>query len=102
VKSFFYNGIADEEAGQLCMKAKGTKENILSYSLCRNGREWVRVKGHGTEGCRLAKSGSEMWLYISNRLDYPDLSWGNYQRNLQAKELTGGSTELQILPAASR
>ncbi len=82
-KSFFYNGISDEVLSeQFTNVAKGTKENIRTYNLYEKGREVVSVQGNGDVSCRIAKGDDKFILYIDNEMDYIDLSWGNYQRNI--------------------
>jgi hypothetical protein len=81
-KSFYYNGTDDEIPDLLTNVARGTKENIFEYNLFLAGKGEIRVDGDGSESCRIDKQAGSIWLYISNMIDYPDLSWGNYQRNI--------------------
>ena len=81
-KSFYYNGTDDETPDLLTNVARGTKENIFEYNLFMAGKGEIRVDGSGSESCRIDKQSDSIWLYISNMIDYPDLSWGNYQRNI--------------------
>jgi hypothetical protein len=97
-KSFFYEGIQDETSDQLSMVAKATKENILEYILQLNGIGSIEVVGNGREGCRIDKQGNHIFLYINNELDYPDLSWGNYQRNIKVGKEYHGNAKIKINP----
>jgi hypothetical protein len=81
-KSFYYNGTEDEIPELLTNVARGTKENIFEYNLFLNGKGKISVDGSGSESCRIDKKSGKIWLCISNMIDYPDLSWGNYQRNI--------------------
>jgi hypothetical protein len=84
-KSFYYNGTDDETPDQLTNISRATKENIFEYKLCLIGDGEISVAGSGSESCRIDKQSDNIWLYISNMIDYPDLSWGNYQRNITLK-----------------
>lgn len=97
-KSFFYEGIQDENSDQLSMVAKATKENIFAYSLQLNGMGSIAVAGDGQEGCRIDKQGNHIFLYINNELDYPDLSWGNFQRNIKVGKAYQGTARIKINP----
>jgi beta-galactosidase len=81
-KSFFYDEKKNEEANQLTYIAKATKENILEYSLLNNGSGSFYVSCTGKVGCRISKKDNMIELFINNLWDYPDLAWGNYQRNI--------------------
>ncbi len=82
-KSFYYDGTGNESAGlQLTHIAKATKENIRTYHLSKNGMVLLSVLGKGDIGCRIAKARDRIQLFVNNEMDYIDLSWGNYQRNI--------------------
>jgi hypothetical protein len=86
-KSFYYDGIGNEKPGeQLTNIARATKEKIYEYSLMNNGKKVLSVEGNGEDGCRIAKQGKELFLFVNNELDYVDISWGNYQRNILLKD----------------
>ena len=80
-KSFYYDGISDKYE-QMTFIAKATKENILRYILRQDGPGSVSVSGTGNEACRIDKRDNRMELIIDNLWDYPDLAWGNYQKNI--------------------
>ena len=82
-KSFYYNGTANEVAGdQLSNSAKATKENIIEYSIINENQEILSVNSNGELSCRIAKEKDKIYLFINNEMDYIDLSWGNYQRDI--------------------
>jgi len=88
--SFLYDGNKNEVANQLTYIAKATKENIRKYNLLNKGSGSITVTGTGNEGCRINKKDNNIELFINNLWDYPDLAWGNYQRNiLPDKEYSG-------------
>jgi hypothetical protein len=85
-KSFYYEGIEDEAPGKkLTYKAKATKENIYEYALLKENERILRVHSNKQHSCRLSKKYERLVLYIDNEMDYVDLSWGNYQRNIKLK-----------------
>jgi len=82
-KSFYYDGTDNESiCEQLTNIAKATKENIRNYNLHNNGREVLSVFGNSDISCRIAKKGNRIILFVNNEMDYVDLSWGNFQRNI--------------------
>ncbi|MEN8247750.1 MAG: glycoside hydrolase family 2 TIM barrel-domain containing protein [Bacteroidota bacterium] len=82
-KSFYYDGIENEVLqGQLTNKARATKENIYNYELYDGGLPIISVVGNGDISCRIAKHNNKIKLFANNEMDYVDLSWGNYQRNI--------------------
>jgi hypothetical protein len=98
-KSFYYDGTTDEDrASRLINKARATKENILEYSLLRRGQKMLTVKANGDVHCRLSKPGDTLDLSISNEMDYPDLGWGNYQRDILSGTEYSTAIILQLLP----
>ncbi len=83
-KSFYYNGTANESPyNQLTNIAKATKENILRYDLIIDREPFFSVIGNGDIICRIAKIEDSIQLYANNEIDYVDLSWGNFQRNIK-------------------
>ena len=95
-KSFYYDGTADELPGTgLTNRAKGTKENILEYSLLMQEQQILTIHADGDVHCRLAKEEGQLHLYIDNAMDYVDLSWGNYQRNLRMRGRWSGSVSVE-------
>jgi hypothetical protein len=98
-KSFFYEGIGDETTADLTRMAKATKEHIAVYSLDGKGRPGLSVEGDGRISCRLAKNDGRIELMINGMLDYPDLSWGNYQRNIPSGGPLSGTVRIVFRPA---
>ncbi len=94
-KSFFYNGIENEEANELTNISRATKENVIDYTLSIMGEGELSVYGDGKTACRIAKKDEMLFLYINNEIDYPDLSWGNYTRNIPLKDNYSGKVTLQ-------
>jgi hypothetical protein len=86
-KSFYYEGIVNEQPGKvLTHKAKATKENISEYTLIKEDQILLKVLDNGSLSCRLSEYNEKLVLFINNEMDYVDLSWGNYQRNIKLKK----------------
>jgi hypothetical protein len=86
-KSFYYEGTEHESPGdQLTYQAKSTKEDIIQYRLLKENSIILSVQSDGRHSCRIAKNDESLHLFINNKIDYVDLSWGNYQRNIKIKE----------------
>jgi hypothetical protein len=98
-KSFFYEGIGDETSAELTRMAKATKEHISVYSLDGKGRLGLSVEGDGRLSCRIAKTEGRIELVINGMLDYPDLSWGNYQRNIASGGPLSGTARIVFHPS---
>ena len=81
-KSFYYDGIEDEKSNQLTNIAKSTKENIRKYSLLKNEKEMISIYGTENVSGRLNKEAEKLYLHANNQIDYVDLSWGNYQKDI--------------------
>jgi hypothetical protein len=81
-KSFYYDGIENETGDQILQIAKATKENIREYALHIKSGGSIAVNGPDGTGCRINKIGNGIGLYINRLIDYPDLSWGNFERNI--------------------
>ena len=93
-KSFFYNGTGDETDNQLLNISRSTKENIYLYRLnVKEGGE-VTVPGRGDRSCRSVKDGEKITLLINDIIDYPDISWGNYSRNIILKKDHSGKADI--------
>jgi len=97
-KSFYYNGTGGETNADLTYVASATKEHVLEYSLLKNDVKWVTVKGKGAVSCRLEKNEKALVLYFNSEMDYVDLSWGNYQRNIILEGRYTGEIEFKITP----
>jgi hypothetical protein len=98
-KSFFYEGSGDETSAELTRMAKATKEHITVYSLNGKDRLDLTVDGDGRMSCRIAKNEGRIELLINDMLDYPDLSWGNYQRNIASGGPLSGTVRIVFHPA---
>jgi len=100
-ESFYYSGISSEVKGtQLTRIAKSTKEGILEYHLKTHGKPLFSVKGNRHISCRIAKSGNAIRHYINNKSDYVDLSWGNFQRDIQLDRTYSNEIEFTIQTSA--
>lgn len=96
-KSFYYDGTTDELIKErLTNIAKGTKEDISQYRLHGNGREILSVVSDGDASCRIAKTENKILLFINNEMDYIDLSWGNYQRDILLDKDYSGEVVVRI------
>jgi len=95
-KSLFNDGSSNETTGQLTYVAKATKDNIREYSLLMKGMGCFTVIGMAKEGCRINKKDNRIELFINNLFDYPDLAWGNYQRNLLLDKKYSGKIHTSI------
>ncbi len=83
-KSFYYEGTEDEVSGKrLTYMAKATKEHIYKYVLHMENKQILTVQSDKQHSCRLSERDERLILYINNEMDYIDLSWGNYQRNIK-------------------
>ncbi len=97
-KSFYYNGTAKENIKEeLTYIAKATKENIFMYNLFNGNSIIASVIGSGNENCRLSKNGKNISLFINNRIDYFNIGWGNYQRNIKLDKKYSNKIEIQII-----
>jgi len=95
-KSFFYNGIDDENDGQLINIARSTKENILKYKLnIKSGGQLV-VHGKGDKSCRIVKENNQIQLHVNDIVDYPDINWGNYSRRIVFNNPFSGSATISF------
>jgi len=98
-KSFYYEGIENElTREQLTNIAKSTKENIREYNLCKNRLEVLSVLGNGNISCRIAKAENKILMFVNNEMDYIDLSWGNFQRNIMLHGKQTNEVVIQINP----
>ncbi len=95
-KSFFYDGVDDEADHQLVNIARSTKENIREYCLISGTGTEIRVHGDYPRSCRIMLSGNSLQLMISDLVDYPDISWGNYSRNYQISDKFTGQASLTL------
>lgn len=71
----------------LTQMAKGMKENIYRYTLSATGvKAGLTVcSPDASLACRTSKRGDgQLMLYINNRWDYPEITWGNYCKTLEA------------------
>ncbi len=97
-KSFYYNGTQKENIKEeLTYISKATKENILTYKLFNGNNTLATVIGSGNESCRLTKNGKVISLFISNQIDYFNIGWGNYQRNIKLDKRFSDRIEIQII-----
>jgi hypothetical protein len=102
-KSFFYDGVEGERRGEaLTYIAKSTKENIKAYSLFKGNGRAMTVRGNGKVSCRIEKKSGGLALFLNNELDYPDLSWGNYQRNILLRDHYTNKIVIQVNTASGR
>lgn len=97
-KSFYYDGINKDTVRQLTYIAKSTKENIREYVLSKSNGEKISINGTGKEACRIQKNGHSIELFINNLWDYPDLAWGNYQKNILPGKEISGQCQISINP----
>ncbi len=82
-KSFFYEGPEDELIkDQFTNIARSTKENIRKYCLYKNGQEIISIQSNGSVSGRLEKVSENVHIFANNQMDYVDLNWGNFQRNI--------------------
>ena len=83
-KSFYYGGSGDEAINEeLTHIARATKEHIREYNLCKNGEHVLSVLGRGDVSCRIALADNGILLFANNKMDYVDLEWGNFQKNIK-------------------
>jgi hypothetical protein len=102
-KSFYYNGTDNELLGEnLTNIAKATKEKIQEYNLYKKGQKVVSVTGNGDISCRIAKKENRIILFANNKMDYIDLSWGNYQHNILLDKKYSNKVEIIINTAPNK
>ena len=97
-KSFYYNGIRNEADGDLTNIARASKENIIEYNLHMKNGSCLSVSGFGSTACRIAKNNRRIELFINDKMDYPDLSWGNYQRDIMLAGPYKGKVKFTFIP----
>ena len=97
-KSFYYDGTDDETSNQLTFIAKGTKEKVFEYTLLKDNNKVVSIQSKGEVSCRLEQNNNLLDIYINNQLDYIDLSWGNYQRNILLEGTFKGENTIILQP----
>ena len=95
-KSFYYEGTESETNDVLTHVVSATKEHVLEYALLKNKTKVLTVKDKGNVSCRLEKHGTNMVLYLNNEVDYVDLSWGNYQRNIILEGAYNGKVRFDL------
>jgi hypothetical protein len=82
-KSFYYNGTEKEDIkNQLTFIAKATKENIYHYAISQKSDNKISVSGNADVSCRIAGDKNGITLYANNLIDYINIGWGNYQRDI--------------------
>lgn len=81
-KSFYYGGTDNELSKQLTNISKSTKENIKKFQLLKNKREMISIYSNGDASARLSMVEDKLYLHANNLIDYIDLSWGNFQRDI--------------------
>lgn len=95
-KMFYYEGTGNETSDQLTQLVKASKENVYHYSLHSKKVKRFEVLGEGKIACRIDKEGTQINLNVMDVLDYPDLEWGNFQKNILPKEKLSGSVHFKI------
>ena len=58
--------------------------------------EAISVQGDGNVSCRLEKQNNKLSLYINNKMDYPDLNWGNHMNNIKLGKTYSDTIKLII------
>lgn len=95
-KSFFYNGTSDETGADLTFVAKASKENISHYELLTKMKSKIRVKPVVETSCRINKEMNQVELCINQLIDYPDLAWGNYTKNISSTGRHDGKIMIEV------
>jgi hypothetical protein len=96
-KSFFYDNPESElDDKSLTHIAKSTKENVYTYTLMNSGVDAISVQGLGKVSCRLAMQNKELHLYINNKIDYPDLKWGNHMNNIKLRGMYSDTVKIKL------
>ncbi|MEM6395121.1 MAG: glycoside hydrolase family 2 TIM barrel-domain containing protein [Bacteroidota bacterium] len=86
-KSFYYSGTTNESIDvQLTNAARASKDMINQYALNMGDEKLLEVHEEGDVSCRLAGREDGITLFINNEMDYVDLSWGGYQRNIKLSD----------------
>jgi beta-galactosidase len=95
-KSFFYDGTDSETDDQPVNVARSTKENVFVYRLSIKSGGDLTVEGNGDISCRIEKKGEHIALFVSDLIDYPDISWGNFSRNISLKGEHSGKAVIRF------
>ncbi len=95
-KSFFYNGTDSETDDQPVNVARSTKENVYVYRLSIKSGGDLSIEGNGDISCRIEKKGDHIALFVSDLIDYPDISWGNFSRNITLKTEHSGKALMRL------
>lgn len=91
VEDFFVLGrAAASYAKRLTNAARAAREQVETYRLSGPASA-LSVHSQANHACRLdvVADGQGLELQVLHYLDYPDLSWGNYMRQITASEARG-------------
>ena len=68
----------------------------MTYNLYNKGREILSVLGQRDIACRIEKRENSIQLFANNKMDYIDLSWGNFQRNIVLNKMYSDKVVFKI------
>jgi len=91
-KNFYYFGLSgNDNARPLTNIAKSMKENIRNYRLLHDDETVIEVMSAAAKtACRVNRNAlGKLILYVDTRWDYPDISWGDYSKNIPVQPHTG-------------
>ncbi len=99
--SFFYHG---DTTASLPYIATAYKENVQTYSLTDEGIQISTVRNDENEtAARIFYDESgETKLRLVSMMDYPNLAWGNYMRNLKVPDYYFAHFKLYIEEKGTR
>lgn len=93
--SFFYHGMVD--APRMSFLATGYKEDVEAFTLTgESGRLQVAGVEENTVHARIFRENGQLRLRLVSLLDYPNLEWGNYMRNIELPDRFQGHFNLVL------
>lgn len=94
--NYYYWADAGANCSQpLTQMAKGMKENIYHYTLSTKADNpgFSVLSPDASLACRMNKGADgQLFLYINNQWDYPEIAWGNYCKTLEVTPCYGQVT----------
>lgn len=94
VVNFYYFGI--DTTLRYSNLARSLKENIWQFALETPDKYSVNVVSDATQACRFDMVGDNNLLIINDYWDYPDLSWGNFTKQVKTTGKFRGKTSIII------
>ena len=95
---FYWSDAGAENSKPLTQIAKGMKENVYFYTLFTKDNCGLSVvSSDASVACRTNRLHDEqLAMYADNRWDYPEISWGDYCKNIENTPCYGRITILLL------